>query len=85
MGNVVGACGGTGSRSRLVGKAMCGLSVKRAVRVGKPTLCFFFCRVKRRGRALLDEGRTVLPSSDPTFALIVITPPGFFGMDRSGS
>jgi len=50
MGNVVcGACRGAGSRSRLVGKAMCGLSVKRAVRVGKPALSFFFCGVKREG------------------------------------
>jgi hypothetical protein len=45
MGKVVcGACRGAGSRSRLVGKAMCGLSVKRAGQ-GKPPLRGFFCFV----------------------------------------
>src|SRR5579863_9060151 len=37
------------------------------------------------GRGLLDEGRTILPSSDPAFALVVITRPGFLGMIGSGS
>jgi hypothetical protein len=45
----------------------------------------FFAVLRGRRGAMLDEGRTVLPSSDPTFALIVIAPPGFLGVDESGS
>jgi hypothetical protein len=61
MGNVVfGACAETGSRSRLVGKAMCGLSVKCAVRAGERAsrsrrLSFFCfsCGVKREGACVV--------------------------------
>jgi len=44
----------------------------------------FDCVVKRRERALLNERRTVLPSSDPTLALVVVPPPGFLRLDDNG-
>jgi len=52
MGNTVCETCGTGSRSHLAGKAMCELSMKCTVRVGKPALCFFFVMLRGRGQAL---------------------------------
>ena len=67
-GNVVWRIGKGSSRSRFDGAAMCGLSVKRAVRR----------RVKTQNATqIVSPRRTVLPSSYPTFPLVIVPTPDF--------
>ena len=83
MGNVVCGRSGAGSRSRFVGGAMCGLSVKRAVRA---YIEVHEENLTSAGKecALLNKRRTVLPSTDPALALVVIPPPDFLWLDGGG-
>jgi len=43
----------------------------------------FFLALAEKKRALLNKRRTVLPSSDPALALVVIPPPNFLWLDGS--